>query len=59
MPRYHRYKHKPGGYWRGKSRWTGRYYTRKDGCAPLLILLLSIVCLVILISKAEDCGCIS
>lgn len=28
--RYHRYKKKPGGYWRGRSR-TGRYYT-KQGC---------------------------
>lgn len=27
---YHRYKHKPGGYYRGRSR-SGRYYTRQ-GC---------------------------
>lgn len=36
MPRYHRYKHKSGGYWRGRSR-GGKYYTRK-GCMVLFAL---------------------
>lgn len=30
MPVYHKYKNKPGGYWRGYSPWTGRYYTYKE-----------------------------
>lgn len=40
MPRYHSYKHKPGGYFRGRSRF-GRYYTRKAGCViPMALFLL-------------------
>ncbi len=38
MPRYHRYKYKKGGYFRGRSR-TGRYYTR--GCFPSGALVLT------------------
>jgi len=51
MPRYHRYKHKPGGYWRGGSRW-GRYYTKK-GCAPLLLvsLLLLLIPLILVMKR--------
>lgn len=38
MPRYHLYKRKPGGYWRGRR--YGRYYTRKGcGCGCAVVLL--------------------
>ena len=36
--RYHSYKNRAGGYWRGRSRF-GRYYTRKGGCLVLIVLL--------------------
>ena len=36
MPRYHSYKGKRGGYWRGRSR-MGKYYTRR-GCLVILLV---------------------
>lgn len=35
--RYHRYKHKSGGYYRGRGR-GGRYYT-KSGCMVQVIII--------------------
>ena len=29
MPKYHRYKNKSGGYWRGMDR-NGKFYTKKE-----------------------------
>lgn len=41
--RYHKYKNKSGGYYRGRSR-AGRYYTRPSGCLlPVLIIILVII----------------
>src|SRR5690348_14127781 len=42
--RYHRYKHKAGGYWRGRSRF-GRFYTRSGGCCLVLfaVFILTLV----------------
>ena len=47
MPRYHRYKNKPGGYWRGYSPLTGKYYTERDNGCSFGIMLLSIVLILI------------
>jgi len=42
---YHRYKHKAGGYWRGRSR-RGGFYTRRGGCM-VVITLAPVGCLVV------------
>jgi hypothetical protein len=40
MPRYHPYKNKRGGYWRGRNR-AGRYYTSKGN--PFLALGILVI----------------
>ena len=44
---YHKYKNKPGGYYRGRSR-RGRYYT-SQGCLIPIINVMLIIFLIILI----------
>ncbi|MDR7856319.1 hypothetical protein [Tissierella sp.] len=47
--RYHRYKNKHGGYYRGRSRY-GRYYTRPSGCLlPILIFTVAIATIISLL----------
>ncbi len=44
--RYHKYKNKPGGYYRGRSR-SGRYYTRSSGCLlPILVASIGMISLI-------------
>lgn len=43
--RYHSYKNKPGGYWRGRSR-AGGFYTRSGaGCGGCLMSILAFLVL--------------
>ncbi|MEY8416686.1 hypothetical protein AAK964_10325 [Tissierella praeacuta] len=45
--RYHRYKNKRGGYYRGRSRY-GRYYTRPSGCLlPILVFTAALIGIII------------
>lgn len=45
MPKYHRYKNKSGGYYRGRSR-SGRYYTKSGCMLPILSIILLVLAVV-------------
>lgn len=47
---YHRYKHKSGGYYRGRSR-GGRYYTRSGCLVQIVIMFLLTIGISIFVLK--------